>query len=158
MFAWYGKRRRLQYCLRSDTPGRSHGARLAWLGGTVLKARRARQGKVLSIAVDLNALPYLLRLIPGPSPSRRPRSVVPSRFRPCRSEKSSEQRSGVSSVGQRGSESDCGPTSVRPSGQEPDRCLGLSLCIWAGLGACCCYATCRAGFCREAGPLGTLGL
>ena len=36
VFAWYGKRRRLQYCLYSDTLGRLHSARLAWPGGTVL--------------------------------------------------------------------------------------------------------------------------
>ena len=36
MFAWYGKRRRLQYCLCSDTPGRLHSAHLAWPSGTVL--------------------------------------------------------------------------------------------------------------------------
>ena len=63
---------------------------------------RAWQGTVLSIAIDLSALPYLLRLLPRPTPSEHPRSVVPSRPRPCRSGKSSEQRSGVSSVGERG--------------------------------------------------------
>ena len=36
VFAWYGKRRRLQYCLCSDTSGRLYSARLAWPGGTVL--------------------------------------------------------------------------------------------------------------------------
>ena len=36
VFAWYGKCRRLQYCLGSDTPGRLHSAYLAWTGGTVL--------------------------------------------------------------------------------------------------------------------------
>ena len=51
---------------------------------------------------DFSALPYLLRLIPGPSPSGRLRSVVPSRPRPCQSGKSHEQRSGVSPVGKGG--------------------------------------------------------
>ena len=41
VFAWYGKRQRLQYCLCSDKSGRLHSARLAWPGGTVLKVRRA---------------------------------------------------------------------------------------------------------------------
>ena len=36
VFAWYGKRRRLQYCLGSDMPGRLHSALPAWPGGTVL--------------------------------------------------------------------------------------------------------------------------
>ena len=83
MFAWYGKRRRLQYCLYSDTLGRLHSARLAWPGGTVLKMHRAWQGTILGITVDLSALPYLLLLIPGPSPSGRPRLVVPSWARLC---------------------------------------------------------------------------
>ena len=40
MFAWYGKRRRLQYCLCSDTPGRLHSAHLTWHGGIVLQMHR----------------------------------------------------------------------------------------------------------------------
>ena len=40
VFARYGKRRRLQYCLCSDTPERLHSAHLAWPGGTVLQVRR----------------------------------------------------------------------------------------------------------------------
>ena len=36
VFIRYGKCRRLQYCLHSDTPGRLHSAYLAWYGGTVL--------------------------------------------------------------------------------------------------------------------------
>ena len=36
VFTWYGKRRRLQFCLCSDTPGRLHSAHLAWPGSTVL--------------------------------------------------------------------------------------------------------------------------
>ena len=40
VFAWYGKRRRLQYCLCSDMPGKLHGSCLAWPSGTVLKAHR----------------------------------------------------------------------------------------------------------------------
>ena len=40
VFAWYGKCRRLQYCLGSDTPGRLHSAYLTWHGGTVLQVSR----------------------------------------------------------------------------------------------------------------------
>ena len=36
VFTWYGKRRRLQYCLCSEASGRFYSARLAWPGGTVL--------------------------------------------------------------------------------------------------------------------------
>ena len=121
MFAWYGKRRRLQYCLRSDASGRLYSARLTWPGGTVLQVRRAWLGTVLGITVDLSALPYLLCLLPGPTPSWHPWSVIPSRPRPSRSGKSSEHRSGVSSVEERGSESDCGPTTARPSGRTSDQ-------------------------------------
>ena len=39
--------------------------------------RRAWQGIVLGITVDLSALPYLLRLLPGPTPSRRPGRSFP---------------------------------------------------------------------------------
>ena len=51
VFVWYDKRRRLQYYLCSDTPGRLHSAHLAWPGGTVLQVRRVWQGTVLGIAV-----------------------------------------------------------------------------------------------------------
>ena len=51
VLAWYGKRRRLQYFLCSDTPGRLHSAHLAWPGGTILQVRRVWQGTVLGIAV-----------------------------------------------------------------------------------------------------------
>ena len=129
VFAWYDKRRCPQYCLCSDASGRLYNVRLTWPDSTILQVCRTWQGTVLGITVDLSALPYLLRLLPGPTPSGRLRSVVPSRPRLCRSGKSNEQRSGVSSVGERGSESDCGSTSARPSYQGPDRCLGLSLCI-----------------------------
>ena len=37
VFAWYGKRRCLQYYLRSDASGRLYSARLAWSGGTILQ-------------------------------------------------------------------------------------------------------------------------
>jgi hypothetical protein len=60
------------------------------------------QGTVLGIAVDLSALPFLLRLILGSSSSGRPRSVVPSRLRPRRSEKSCKQRFDVFPVGKAG--------------------------------------------------------
>ena len=80
VFVWYGKRRRLQYCLCSDTPRRLHSVRLVWHGGTVLQVRMVWQGTVLGIAVDLSTLPYLLHLILGSSPSGHPRLVVPSRL------------------------------------------------------------------------------
>ena len=67
--------------------------RLTCPDGTVLQVRRAWQNTVLGIAVNLSALPYLLLLLPGPTPSGRPRSIVPSRSRPCWSGKNSEQRS-----------------------------------------------------------------
>ena len=51
VFTWYGKRRRLQYYLCSDMPGRLHSAHLAWPGGIVLQVRRIWQGTVLGIAV-----------------------------------------------------------------------------------------------------------
>ena len=35
VFAWYGKRRRLQYCLCSDMSGKLYSAHLAWPGSTV---------------------------------------------------------------------------------------------------------------------------
>ena len=41
VFSWYGKRRRLQYCLFSDASRRLYSARLASPGGTVLQVRRA---------------------------------------------------------------------------------------------------------------------
>ena len=98
VFAWYGKGRHLQYCLYSDTPGRLHSARLAWPSGTILKVYRACQGAILGIMVDLSALPYLLCLIHGPSPSGRLWSVILSWPRPCRSGKNHEQRPGVPPV------------------------------------------------------------
>ena len=42
--------------------------------------RRAWQSTVLGITVDLSALPYLLCLLPGPTPSGRPQSVGPDRI------------------------------------------------------------------------------
>ena len=39
VFAWYGKHRRLQYCLCSNMPGRLHSAHLAWPSGIVLQVR-----------------------------------------------------------------------------------------------------------------------
>ena len=56
----------------SDTPGWLHSTLLAWPGGTVLQVRRVWQGTVLGITVDLSTLPYLLRLLPGPTSSRHP--------------------------------------------------------------------------------------
>ena len=77
MFTWYDKHQCLQYCLCSDMSERLHSARLACPGGTVLQVRRAWQGMVLGIAVDLSALPYLLQLLPGPTPSRCPGRSFP---------------------------------------------------------------------------------
>jgi len=171
VFAWYDKRRRPQYCLCSDAYGRLYRVRLSCPDGTVLQVRRAWQGTVLDIAVDLSALSYLLRLLPGLTPSERPCSVVPSRPRPCRSGKSSEQRSwrilgrrkGVE-VRLRCHHGQAFWSHLRSdllaggADRGPDCGLDLSLCIWAGPGKCCRCATCWAEFCREAGPLGTPGL
>ena len=62
--------------------------------------RCAGYGRVRSsvLRFDLSALPYLLHLILGPSPSGRPQSVILSWPRPCRWGKSHEQRSDVSPV------------------------------------------------------------
>ena len=57
--------------------GKLYSVRLTWPDGTVLQVRRAWQGMVLGIAIDLSALPYLLRLLPGPTPSRRPSRLFP---------------------------------------------------------------------------------
>ena len=157
VFAWYGKRRRLQYCLCSDTSRSLYIARLAWPGGTILQVRWAWQVMVLGIVVDLSALPYLLRLIPGPSPSGRPRSVVPSRPRPCRSGKSREQSSGISPVEKGGRSLDCVPTLARASGRGPDHSSGLSLCIWMGPGARCRCAVCWVGFLQGIRSIGDPG-
>ena len=40
VFAWYGKCRRLQYYLGSDTPGRLHSAYMTWSVSTILQVRR----------------------------------------------------------------------------------------------------------------------
>ena len=57
-------------------------------------------GMVLSIAVDLGALPYFLRLFPGPYRADVPGRLVPvDRFRLRQSEKSCKQRFGASLVG-----------------------------------------------------------
>jgi len=71
---------------------------LIWHGLVAPSCRCVGYGRVRSsvLQFDLGALPYLLRLIPGPLPSGRPRSVVPSWPQPCRS--GSKQRSGVSPV------------------------------------------------------------
>ena len=148
MFAWYGQRWHLQYCLCSDVPGRLHSAHLAWPGGTILKVRRACQGTVLGITVDLSALPYLLCLIPGPSPSRHPRSVIPSWPRSCWSGKNHEQRSGVSSVRERGSESDYGPTTTRPSGQGSDQISCPEVLVGDRIMVLACHCVSRPALAR----------
>ena len=84
VFTWYGKHRCLQHYLCSDTSRRLYSVCLAWPSGTVLQVRRAWQGTVLGIAVDLSALSYLLRRLPRPTPSGRPQLVAPSWPRPCR--------------------------------------------------------------------------
>ena len=121
MFALYGKRQHLLYCLCSGASGRLYRVRPTCPDGTVLQVRRAWQGTVLGIAVDLSALPYLLHLLPEPTPIGRLWSVVSSRPRPFWSGKSSEQRSSVFSDGERGSESDCGSTMARPFGHTSDQ-------------------------------------
>ena len=65
------------------------------------------QGTVLGIAVDLSALPYLLRPFPRSSPSMCPESVGPSRLRLRQSEKSCKQRFGASPVGDAGRSRKC---------------------------------------------------
>ena len=160
VFTWYGKRQRLQYYLCSNTPRRLHNAHLAWPGGTVLKVRRAWQCTVLGIAVDLSALPYLLCLIPGTSPSGRPRSVVPSWSRPCRSRKNHEQRSGVSLIEKGGRSWTVSPP--WPGLPVGDRIVALACHYVSGLTRDVrVVAMPSAGlsfFCREAGPLGAPGL
>jgi hypothetical protein len=48
------------------------------------------------------AFHYLLCLFPGPIPTRRPQSIIPSRHRPFRSGRSGVSRSGVFPVGELG--------------------------------------------------------
>ena len=72
MFARDGKRRRPQYCLCSDASSWFYRVCLTCPDDTVLQVRRAWQGMVIGIAVDLSALPYLLCLFPGPTLSGRP--------------------------------------------------------------------------------------
>ena len=152
MFAWYIKRRHLQSCLCFDASGRIYNARLAWSGGTVLQVRRAWQGTVLGIAVDSSALPYLLRLIPGPTPSG---ASTAGRI--------IGWRKGVK-VGLRSHHDQAFRLGLRPDllaggvGRELDHGLSLSLCIWTGPDACCRCTACWAEFCRETGPLRTPGL
>ena len=103
---------------------------------------RVWQGTVLDIAVDLSALPYLLRLIlaltEGASPVGRSRSAPTVSVG---EELQAEVRRIPSQ--KRRSESDDIPSLARPSGQRSDRSPGLSLGIWAGPGgACCRYAVC----------------
>ena len=52
-----------------------------WHGLVAPSCRCIGYGRVRSsvLRFDLSALPYLFHLIPGPLPSRRPRSVIPSR-------------------------------------------------------------------------------
>ena len=78
---------------------------------------------------DFSALPYLLRLIPGPLSSGRPRLALTVSVE-------EELQAEVRRIPgrKRRSESDYGPTLARPSGRGPDRSPGLSLCIWAGPG------------------------
>ena len=130
----------------SDASGRLHSARLAWPGGTVLQVRRTWQGMVLGNVVDLSALPYLLHLIPGPSPSGHPRSVSLDRV--------GRERAASRGLACHRLESDCDTTLARPSGRGPDHCLGLSLCIWAGPGVRCCCAACWSRVLQGSGSVG----
>ena len=132
-----------------------------WHGPVAPSCRCVGYGRVRSsiLLFDLSALPYLLRLIPGPSPSGRLRSVVPSRLRPCRSGKSCKQSSGVSPVEKGGWSRTVSPP-----------CLGLLVGDQIILLACHyvsgpawearVVATPSVGssFCREASLLGTPGL
>ena len=155
MFAWYGKCRRLQYCKTNiDIHNtvwiltRLEGYIVpVWHGLVALPCRCARYGRVRSsvLRFDLSVIPYLLRLIPRPSPSGHPRSVVPSRPRPCRSGKSCKQRSGVFSVRKGGRSQTISPPLPGLSGRRSDRSPGLSLGNWASPGGTCCrYAVCWA--------------
>ena len=118
-------------------------------------------GRVQSsvLRFDLSVLPYLLRLIPGPSPSGRPWSVVPSRPRPCRSGKSCKQRSGVFPVRKGGQSQTMSPPWLGlPVGDRivPPACHSVS----GPAREARVVATSPTGpsFYREAGPLGTPGL
>ena len=106
VFFWYGKCQCLPYCrtnvgahntVRVLTKVAKHPSSMAWR-----YCPAGAQGTVLGIVVDLSALPYLLRLILGSSPSGHPWLVVPSRLRPRWSEKSCKQRFGVFPVGKAG--------------------------------------------------------
>ena len=79
--------------------GRLQSTLLTWYGGSVLQVCRVRSSV---LRLTLSVLPYLLRLFLRSSPSGRPRSVVPSRLRPRRSEKSCKQRFGVFPIGKAG--------------------------------------------------------
>ena len=110
------------------------------------------QGTILGIAVDLNALPYLLRPFPRSLPSGRPRSVGPSRLRLLQSEKSCKQGFGASPVEDAGRsrkwclarpssrrgrpESETGVVPPRPGLPLEDwiALLACRLGIWANLG------------------------
>ena len=112
VFAWYGKCRRLQYCKTNIDAHNTIWVLTClkdcivpiWHGLVELSCMCAGYGRVRSLVLrfDLNALPYLPRLILGSSPSRHPRSVVPSRLRPCRSGMNHKWRPGISPVGKGG--------------------------------------------------------
>ena len=118
-------------------------------------------GRVRSsvLRFDLSALPYLLCQIPGPLSSKRPRSVVPSRPRPCRSRKSHEQRSDVSPIKKGGWSQTMSPP--WPGLPVRDRIV-LPACHYVSGPAwearVVATPSARLSFCREVGPLGTLGL
>ena len=103
---------------------------------------------VLGIVVDLSALPYLLRLLLRPTLSGCPRSVVPSRPRPCWSGKSSEQRSSVSSVGERGSESGYGLTMARPFGRGSDQISWPQVPVEDRIMVLACHCVCGSAQAR----------
>ena len=91
VFAWYGKYQRLQDCKTNVGAHNivwvlthSEGCIVpVWHGLVALFCRCAGYGRVRSSVLRfyLSALPYLLRLILGSSPSGRPRSIVPSQLR-----------------------------------------------------------------------------
>ena len=154
MFACDGKRRRPQYCLCSDVSGRLYSVRLTWPDGTVLQVRRAWQGTVLGIAVDLSALPYLLRLLPGPTPSRCPGRSFPVGPDHVGREREASKGPAYPRSEERGwSQTVVLGLRAGGAGRGLDRGLSLLLCIKAGPNARCRCAACWVRFCRKTGPL-----
>jgi len=110
---------------------RHHSARAQGMAGTIL-----------GIAVDLNAYPYLLHLLPGPTPSGRPRSVltVPVGKERCAQVQHISSQGNSVRVGLRSHHGQAFrlglPLDLLDGGvsRGPDHGLGLSLCVWADPG------------------------